>query len=133
MISTRALLLPLAAIAALATCGGGNDENPTPGSLIVQVTSTTSEDGAILLTIQGSKVTNVRPLRGSIWINLVDNTHQKILLRGSLDAGNLIEFDVPNPDKVANYTATVEQVAGRSNSYALLLPANFPLQVVKAP
>jgi hypothetical protein len=132
MISTRAILLPLVAVAALATCGG-DDENPTPGSLIVQVTSATSEDGAILFTIEGSKITNVRASRGSIQTVTVDNTHQKVLLLGSLDAGDLIEFDVPNPGKVANYTATVEQVAGRSNSYALLVPADFPLQVVKAP
>ena len=87
----------------------------------------------MLFTIEGSKITNVRASRGSIQTVTVDNTHQKVLLLGSLDAGDLIEFDVPNPGKVANYTATVEQVAGRSNSYALLVPADFPLQVVKAP
>jgi hypothetical protein len=133
MISTRAILIPLAAIVALATCGGGNDENPTPGSLVVQVTSTTSADGAILLMIQGSKITNVHASRGTIQTAVIDNTHVKVLLLGSLGSGNLIEFDVPNPGKVANYTATIEQVAARSNSYALLQPADFPLQVVRAP
>lgn len=133
MISTRAILMPLAAIAALATCGGGNDNNPTPGSLVVQVTSTTSEDGAILLTLAGSNITNVRASRGTIQTAVIDNTHVKVLLLGSLGSGDLIEFDVPDPDKAGNYSATIVQVAGRSNSYALLQPAAFTLQVAAAP
>jgi hypothetical protein len=138
MISTRAFLTPLAAIVALVTCsggdGGGTQANPTPGTLLVGLTSATSEDGAILVTLQGGKMGGLQAARGAIrWSASGDSTQIKVVLIGSLATGDLLRFDVPDIAKVGNYSATTTQVAGRSNSYALLQTADFDLSVAAAP
>ena len=81
------------------------------------------EDGAILLTLTGPTILAVRPGTGLEIAEVRDAVgtavRSRVLLRGNLASGALLQVDVPGSATASQYSASVQQVAARaSGGYA---------------
>jgi hypothetical protein len=83
------------------------------------------DDGAILLTLTGPTILALRPATGLEFTEVRDavgaagTARSRILLRGTLASGALLQVDVPGSATASQYVATAQQVAARaSGNYA---------------
>ena len=83
------------------------------------------DDGAILLTLSGPTVLALRPGQGLEMAEVRDNAgpgggvRSRLMLRGLISPGALLEVDVPGSAAASQYTASAQQVAARaSGGYA---------------
>jgi hypothetical protein len=105
----------LAAAIGVSACGDGPSE-PTPGIATVSLTSPAT-DGAILLTVSGSGLTEPKPSNPSLRIywRLVSPTEMRMAVFGAIAAGPLFTIDVLDVGSVKAYQGTVLQVADRND------------------
>jgi hypothetical protein len=111
----------MAASVLLLSCGDstpsepGPEEDPIPGWLRIRLISPNSDDGGILFTVAGGQVDSIRSGFPDLYVSPGSTTSRQVLVAGNLATGGVVaELLVPNVKVVANYTATVQQVAARA-------------------
>jgi len=105
-------------------------------TLTLSLQAPARDDGAILLTLTGPSILAVRSGAG---LELAESrdvvtggaARSRVLLRGTIAAGAILQVDVPGSATAAQYQATVQQVAARaSGGYALRTdPAAYVLSL----
>ena len=103
-------------LAATVACGSDSTTGPTAGTLTVSLTTPNADDGAILLTVSGPDMTQIAVEDTSLYVRYAqDGTTVTAVLVGDLLGGPLVTFHVPDVDAASSYSATITQVADRSN------------------
>jgi hypothetical protein len=121
---TRRILAMAAGLALAATLACGGDGNaptgpqgPTAGTLTVSLTTPNNDDGAILLTVSGPDMTQLASADASLYFRHAQaGTTITAVLVGDVAGGDLVTFHVPDVDAAGSYSATIQQVADRSNA-----------------
>ncbi len=109
----------LATTAFLLSCGDSNSSgpepapDPIPGWLKVRFDSPNTDDGGIMFTLSGAQIDSVRSAYPDLFVSGGNVSPKHIIVAGSLISGLLVEIKVPDVASVAEYTATVGQVAAR--------------------
>jgi hypothetical protein len=126
-------LVIAALIATLAACGGGGT-GPVAGILKVKLATTPNSglDGAVLLTVTGPVIpSGAAAQTGFRLFGTPTATTNKFAVTGTLATGStLFTIDVPDINKVSQYSATIQQVAAASN-FGLRSLTNYALSVTK--
>lgn len=126
-------LVIAALIATLAACGGGST-GPVAGLLKIKLATTPNSglDGALLLTVTGPVVpTGATALTGFRLFGTPVAATNKFAVTGTLATGSILfTIDVPDINKVSQYSATIQQVAASSN-FALRSTSGYTLKVTK--
>ena len=129
----RAVLATLIGAAALlGSCGGGDGGmaptqpppvQPTapvavPGTLTVHLATPNTDDGAILLEITGlapaAEITS--PVQGALVHTRANGTSARVAVFGSLGAGALVRFSVPDVNAVQQYGAHVIEASDQGSA-----------------
>ena len=130
--ATRKLVVA-ALIATLAACGGGST-GPVAGILKVKLAATPNSglDGAALVSVSGPAIpSSAAAQTGFRLFGTPTATTNKFAVTGTLATGAvLFTISVDDINKVAQYTATVQQVAASSN-FALRSLSGYTLSVTK--
>lgn len=108
-------------------CGGGTTDPPPPTSGVVVATLSTpnDRDGALVVRVIGEQ-TELEAM-GSYRLavgTVPPSTTTRVIISGTIVAGDLLEFTVPDVSKLATYVVVVEQAAAR-DTYALLDPSGY--------
>ncbi|UCC83624.1 MAG: hypothetical protein JSW46_01450 [Gemmatimonadota bacterium] len=104
------------ALAVGVACGDDESVGPevTPGTMIVSLTTPNADDGAIMFTVSGGEIDAPALLDIEHVLYLMEGANTiTAIIAGDIVAGGLLEFDVP--DVEVAYTATITQVADRTN------------------
>lgn len=115
------------------SCGGDEGTGPAPplpGPLTVTVSSTAGPGAAFLLTVTGEGISDPQAVDPAfqLYTNLSGDTLKAAVI-GSIAAGELLRFDVPDVNRAASYRVSLQEVAGNDNS---LLPLSaFNLKIVR--
>lgn len=115
----------------LASCGsdGTGPPEPDPGILRAVVTQAPAGSGGVLLEIGGPGVgpaTAVGAYR--LWQTPAGSTPIRVLVKGSVVAGPLVQFTVP--DRNDSYTVRVlDAAAAAGGGYARQLPTDYRVEV----
>jgi hypothetical protein len=110
---TRKVSIALMALA-LAACDG-----PSVGTLVFDLTTPRSDDGAIQFAITARPGYEVLSLEAAcagcrLFTRTVDEQHTLGIVTGPVGAGALLRATVSQADKPASYEITVLEVASRS-------------------
>ena len=111
------------------SCGGG-DSSPSqpapqpsapvavPGTLTARLVTPNADDGAIILEISGpSAVSDVAtPVQGAVVHSRTDGNTVKVAVFGSLTAGAIVRFSVPDVNAASQYSAKVTDASDRTNA-----------------
>lgn len=115
-------------------CGGGGDRTPTqpspqqptqptapaamPGTLTVQLVTPNADDGAILFDLTGPAAAAdiVAVPQGAVVHSRVNGTTTRVAVFGSLSAGALLRFSVPDVNAAPQYAAKVTEASDRNNA-----------------
>ena len=130
----RARLVTLAAsVALLVSCGGGDGGGTSrvpppppqpaapvavPGTLTVRLVTPNGDDGAIVFEITGpapaTEVTAAAP--GAVVHARANGNTSRVAVFGSLGAGALVRFSVPDVNAVQQYAAQVIEASDRGSA-----------------
>jgi hypothetical protein len=132
----RTPVLALAVATALLAlgCGGGEDGTgpaaPQPGQLTVNVTTSGAAGAAFLLTVRGPGITSPTPgASGQKLYTFASGDTLRAAVIGTVTAGALLKFSVPDVNQASSYRATLNEVAGTDN--ALLATSSFSVTVTQ--
>jgi hypothetical protein len=103
------------AVLAGAACGGGNSTGPKAGTATVSLVTPNSDDGAVLLTLTGPGLANVKSASSSYHVDwrVVSPSEVRAIVVGNLSAGAVLTVDVDDVGKVGQYGGTVVEAASR--------------------
>jgi hypothetical protein len=107
------------AIALLLVAGCSESNEPAkPGFAAVSLVTPQTDDGAILLSITGPGISDVKPATSaySAYWRVVSPTEARVIVLGNLSSGVLATFGVPDVRHVDQYSVTVLEVANRSDA-----------------
>jgi hypothetical protein len=115
----RRQFLPSLFVLLAAACGDGGPTGPagpTPGVLKVALTTPNADDGALLLTISGGRVSTVEAAAAGyqVYTAQPDTLTTRVLVTGDIGAGEVVRIHVPDTRSVAAYHATIAQAASRT-------------------
>ena len=115
----RRRLLPLLLLVLASACGDGGPTEPAgpiPGILTVALTTPNPDDGALLLTISGGRVSTVDAASAGyqVYTAQPDTTTTRVLVTGDIAAGDVVRIHVPDTRGAAAYHATIAQAASRT-------------------
>lgn len=105
---------------------------PPPGNAVVALTTPNITDGAIIVTLQGPDLSTVQASNAAftMFSRLVSAQEARVTIVGDLTAAPLFTFKLGAGQLPSAYTATVQQVANRSdllrastNGYQLTITA----------
>ncbi|HSG81957.1 MAG TPA: hypothetical protein VLC48_06900 [Gemmatimonadota bacterium] len=103
----------------MATGVACDDDSTAPavaGTFVVSLTTPSTDDGAIMFTISGGAATNPTLLDGTLQLYSSAGTNElTVVIVGDVEAGDLLEFDVPDVAAFDDYSAAIEEVADRTN------------------
>ncbi|MGD8868506.1 MAG: hypothetical protein PVI01_12785 [Gemmatimonadales bacterium] len=112
------------------SCGDdGTGPAPLSGPLTVTLSSTAGPGAAFLFRVSGEGITAPQAINPGhrLFTNLAGDT-LTVAVIGSIAAGELLRFDVPDVNRAASYRVSLQGVAGSDNS---LLPLSaFSLKIV---
>ena len=115
----RTLLCTAAAVAA-AACGESTEPPvPTPGALTVTLQAPSGvTTGAVVLTLAGpGAITNVTAVGGGLQVySRPAAGGVSVAAFGTIPAGALLRFDVPDTRAADEYSATLVEAAGTDNT-----------------
>jgi hypothetical protein len=133
--NTRGILTTAVAIALAAGLACGRDDGtsgpdgPTPGFLTVTLTTPSTDDGALLLTVSGPDITQVAATDASLYFRHIEaGSTMTAVLVGNVQGGTLLRFHVPDVAAAGSYSTTITQVADRGNARRASL-AGYALMV----
>jgi hypothetical protein len=127
----RSILRAGAFVFAVALASGCGDPAPEPGTLSLRLTTPNPDDGALLFELNGPEISN--PVAGGtlqLFTNVTGATQLRAALIGSLTAGTVMTFTVPNIHASGSYTATILEVAVLDNRLRTST-AGYKLTVVR--
>lgn len=114
------------------SCGGGEDlvEPPVPGTLSVNLVTPYSDDGALLLSIQGPEAPTA--IRASAGLRLFTSSaapsnSNAVVVVGPISSGALLTLTIPDVSHASEFIASIHQ--GASPSYAVRSSADYSLSV----
>jgi len=126
--------LVAAALLATAVACGKDNVGPVAGILKIKLAASPNSglDGAILLTVTGPVIpSGAAAQTGFRLFGTPAATTNKFAVTGTLSTGAvLFTIDVPDINKVGQYSATIQQVAASSN-FALRSLTSYSLSVTK--
>lgn len=138
----RALLVALAAIAVAVGCADHptqpNSPPPPPpppsGSAVVSLTTPNTDDGAVVVTLSGPglKTMQVSSSSNLFFSRAVSDSEVRVILVGNLTAGPLFTFKVADGKQISAYSATIGQVATRSDALQAST-SGYKLSIAAAP
>ncbi len=109
-----------AALAALCIVIVGCEKatGPTPGAVVVSLTSPALDDGAVLVSLTGAVFQNVAPAASGyvVYSRLTAADELKVVVIGNVGAGPLFTAQVSDTRSVGSMRATVLDVASRADS-----------------
>ena len=92
----------------------GPSKDPVPGWLKVRYSAQDGDNGGVLFTVRGPRISSVRSSYTQLFTSVVDSITVRILVAGDLEPSLVLaEIQVPDVESVGSYSATVEQVASR--------------------
>ena len=124
-----------------ASCGGSGGSEPTqpapqpptqpaapvavPGTLTARLVTPNTDDGAILVEISGpTPLTDLATtVQGAVLQSRTNGNTVRVAVFGSLAAGPLVKFSVPDVNKAQQYSAQVAEVSDRANALRATLTA----------
>ena len=114
----RALPMLRLAGAALTACGDDTAEPPIPGSLLLSVTTPATDDGAIMVRVTGPGIMGVQPTSSGqdLFWRLSSEDEVRAIVIGAVQTGPLLTVQVPDVNRVEEYTAQVGEVAAESDA-----------------
>ena len=127
------------AVAALGACSGGDGKDPVkpppppvPGQLTVTLATPNPDDRALRATLSGpGDITAVQAAgAGYTVFSRGTGTAVNVALFGSLGNGAVLRFSVPDVNRAAGYTASVQEVADAGNALRSSL-AGYQLVVAR--
>lgn len=128
----RRQLLPLVLLALASACGDGGPTEPAgpvPGVLKIALATPNADDGALLFTVSGGRVSTVDAATGyQIYTAQPDTMTTRILVTGDIAAGEVVRIHVPDTRSAAAYHATIAQAASRM-TFAQRALAGYALAV----
>ena len=86
-----------------------------PGLLAVILDTPNSNDGALLFTLSGGTLDSLRGRDVRVISSDAGSGGRRVIVSGAVGAGKILRFWVPERGDAANYTAVLEQAAGRSD------------------
>jgi len=111
-----AMALAFGLMASIACSDDEAPTGPTAGTLSVTLTTPNMDDGAILFEVTGPDIVSVSVTVPEHYTHVgVDGSTLTIVVVGDIESGLLVGFDVSDTRAVDSYSATVTQVADRSN------------------
>ena len=118
---TGLALVCAAGLAAAVGCDGGpsGPPKPVPGTLTVALVTPAADDRAILIAVSGPEAVGGVAAAGSGGYTVharPSGTSFRAAVFGRLASGPLVSFAVPDVNKVASYTATVQEVVAPDNT-----------------
>jgi hypothetical protein len=103
--------------------------DPIPGWLRIRFDTQNTDDGGIMFSVTGGQVDSIRSAYSDVFTSSGNPASRRVIVAGDLTSGGIIaEILVPDVQKVADYTATVEQVAARE-SFVQRAPSSVSLTV----
>ena len=114
----RAALL-LLSLAAIAACTDRAIAPPaSPLSLQLALASPQSDDGAIVITLHGPAVSDVRAVSGAYlaFTRAAGAEETRVIVVGDLLAGPVFTFTAGAGHRLGDYSASIEQVATRADA-----------------
>jgi len=136
MMRLRATLVTLAGLIAAAAC----TDHPTaatappPGSGIVSLATPNANDGALRLTVHGPALSTLQVSSSSnlFYTRMASDSEARVIVIGNVTAGPLLTFKIATGQPVSAYSATLEQVASRSDSLRVSL-SGYALTIAATP
>jgi len=126
---TRGALL-LAAILT-AACSSSDSSGPVPGTLQVVLTSPNTDDGAVMLEVNGDVDSVSAPAGYTLYQAAPSATVVRAIVTGSIaSGGTLLTLHVPDVGKASSYATQLLQVSARG-TYAQRPVGGYSLQVHK--
>ena len=97
----RRQLVPLALLSLAAACGDGGPTGPAgpvPGVLKIALTTPNADDGALLFTVSGGRISTVDAAAAGyqIYTAQPDTLTTRILVTGDIGAGEVVRIHVPD-------------------------------------
>ncbi len=111
----RAVVLALL-IASTFRCGDSTTPMPAltgPGWLPLQLETSATDAGGVLVTIRGGAVDSVRSAVHDVFSRRVGPL-MKVAVVGNMTSGVIAEILVPNTERASSYSASVDQAAART-------------------
>ena len=127
----RVLAAALTLALGVVACGGGDGggQNSGAGDLLVSYFQGGAEPGALLLTISGGPVSDVKATGGQqVSFSSPFAGTTKVVVLGTLTNGDLLKITVPDVSRATSYTAHVDQAADKA-TFGLLEPGRYTLTV----
>jgi hypothetical protein len=114
-------LLLLLAVASVLSCGDtSGPPAPTPGTLLLHLTTPHDDDAALLLHLTGPSIAppSVAAATGAqqLFAQAATGGGVNVALFGSLGAGPLLRMQVPDVSRASEYRVTVLEAADSSNA-----------------
>jgi hypothetical protein len=100
-------------ITSIFTCGDSTTPMPAltgPGWLPLQLATSATDAGGVLVTIRGGGVDSVRSAVHEVFSRRVGPL-MKVAVVGNLASGIIAEIFVPDTERASNYSASVDQAA----------------------
>jgi hypothetical protein len=123
----RSLLVLFGTLSIAAGCSHDSNE-PTAGTLKLNLATPNTDDGAVLFTISGGPVDSVAAAGHQVYSALLDANTLRVVVMGDVGSGLLATIYIADTRLASGYSATVNQVAARG-SYAQRDPASYSLSV----
>jgi hypothetical protein len=91
---------------------------PESGTALIDLVTTATDGGAMLITLTGPGITNVQPANSSyeVFWRLVSDTEMRILVVGAITSGPLLTAEVADIGRIKTYVTDLVEVAGRDGN-----------------
>lgn len=118
----RALLCIAVLGSALLASGCGDSSpsepkppEPQPGWLRIRLNSPNADDGGVMFRVSGARIDSIRSVYPDLFVAPGGASPLRVVVAGNLANGSVLaEIKVPDVQDVAEYAATVDQVASRA-------------------
>lgn len=130
MTTPAQLLAPLAMAVSLVCACSSDSAGPVGATLEVSFATSATDDGAVLFTVSGGPVESVEAAGYRLYTAQISATSTRVVVAGDLRAGIIARIHIADGRKLAQYSATIDQVAARG-SYSQRDPVSYSLVVAE--
>lgn len=91
---------------------------PEPGTALINLTTTANDAGAVLITLTGPGITDVKPANSSydVFWRLAAENEMRVIVLGSIAPGPLLIVQVGDVGRLESYTSELIDVADRNGA-----------------
>lgn len=107
---------------------------PPPGSAIVSLTTPAADDGAVVVRVEGPGLSTLQTASSgyTFYSRLASEQEARVIVLGNVVAGPIFTFKMAAGATASDYTATLQQVASRSDGLRAAL-TSYSLTITAAP